>query len=176
MSSGSTHEDKRIGVILSLTGPAQFFGTEMKNGMDLANDEEKLNLFFEDSAGDVKTGISAYRKLKDIDGIDAAIVAISGVAGGVIPVAESDKIPVIQTLVSAKKISDSDYSFRYFTSAEQEAPIMARFASENLKLKNVAVINVNDDYGRAYASLFKENVEASGGKVSVIETFEKKGR
>ena len=32
-----------IGAVLPLTGPAQFFGEEMKKGMDLANQDTKIN-------------------------------------------------------------------------------------------------------------------------------------
>jgi len=164
----------KVGVILSLTGPASFFGQEMKNGMELANKDAKIDFLYEDSAGDVKTGISAYRKLKDVNNIKSVIVAISSVAGGVIPVAEQDKLPIIQTLVSAQKISNSQYSFRFFTSAEQEAPIMAKYANDSLKLKNVAILNVSDDYGKTYANVFKDSFEKLGGNVSVVESFDKK--
>ena len=162
-----------VGVVLSLTGPAQYFGEETKKGMDLANQDGSVNFVFEDSRSDATTAISAYNKLKTLNNIQAIILSLSNVANAVVPIAEKDKMFSVQNLVSARKVA-GEMSVRYFTSAEQEAPIMANFAISNLKLTRVAVLSSTDEYGKTYAEVFKTTFENAGGHIVANEGYDKK--
>ena len=162
-----------IGAILSLSGPAQYFGEETKKGMDLANQDGAVNFVYEDSQSDAATAISAYNKLKLDNNIQAVILSLSNVASAVIPITEKDKMFSLQTLVSARKVQ-GDMSIRYFTSAEQEAPIMAKLAKNNLNLSKVALLASTDEYGKTYAEVFKTTFESLGGKIVINESYDKK--
>jgi ABC-type branched-subunit amino acid transport system substrate-binding protein len=116
------HDNLAVGAVLSLSGPAQYFGEETKKGMDLANEDKAVNLIYEDSRSDATAAISAYNKLKAQDNIKAVILSLSNVANAVVPLAEKDQMFSVQNLVSARKVQ-GDMSVRFFTSAEQEAPI-----------------------------------------------------
>jgi branched-chain amino acid transport system substrate-binding protein len=164
-----------VGAILSLTGPAQYFGEETKKGMDLANQDGAVNFVYEDSLSDASSAISAYNKLKSQDNIQAVILSLSNVANAVVPITEKDKMFSLQTLVSARKVQ-GDMSIRYFTSAEQEAPIMAKFAINNLKLNRVALLGSTDEYGQTYAEVFKTVFESMGGKIVINESYDKKSQ
>lgn len=170
---GPQNNNVAVGAILSLTGPAQYFGEETKKGMDLANYDGAVNFIYEDSRSDATTAISAYNKLKSQDKIQAVVLLLSNVANAVIPITEKDKMFSVQTLVSAKKIQ-GEMAIRYFTSAEQEAPIMAEFAKNNLKLQTVALLASTDDYGKTYAEVFKTTFENLGGKIVLNESYDKK--
>jgi branched-chain amino acid transport system substrate-binding protein len=162
-----------VGVVLSLSGPAQYFGEETKKGMDLANQNGLVNFVYEDSRSDATTAISAYSKLKSQDNIKAVILSLSNVANAVVPLAEKDQMFSVQNLVSARKVQ-GDMSVRFFTSAEQEAPIMANFAAGNLKLSKIAVLASTDEYGKTYAEVFKTTFENAGGNVVINESYDKK--
>jgi branched-chain amino acid transport system substrate-binding protein len=162
-----------IGSILSLTGPAQYFGEETKKGMDLANQDGAVNFVYEDSKSDTASAISAYNKLKSTNNIQAVILSLSNVANAIVPLTEKDKIFSVQNLVSAKK-TQGEMTVRYFTSAEQEAPIMANFAVTNLKLNKVSILASTDEYGKTYAEVFKTTFESLGGKVMANESYDKK--
>lgn len=159
-----------VGAILPLTGPAQFFGEEMKKGMDLSNQDLKVNLVYEDSQSNTNSAISAYQKLKSQNNLGAVIMSLSSVANAVVPIAEKDGVFSMQTIVSARKVQ-GDMSIRYFTSAEQEAPIMANFANKSLKLNKIAILSSNDDYGKTYAEVFKNTTENAGGTIVTVEVF-----
>lgn len=162
-----------VGAILSLSGPAQYFGEETKKGMDLANQDGSVNFIYEDSRSDASTAISAYNKLKLEHNVQAVVLSLSNVANAVIPLTEKDKIFSMQTLVSARKVQ-GDMSVRYFTSAEQEAPIMADFAVNKLHLSKIAILSSTDEYGKTYAEVFKNTVEKNGGEVVISESYDKK--
>jgi branched-chain amino acid transport system substrate-binding protein len=162
-----------IGAILSLTGPAQYFGEETKKGMDLANQDGAVNFIYEDSRSDATTAVSGYNKLKAQDNVKAVILSLSNVAEVLVPLSEKDKMFSVQNLVSARKVQ-GDMSVRFFTSAEQEAPIMANFAKNTLRLNSVAILASTDAYGKTYAEVFKTIFEAAGGKVVINESYDKK--
>jgi branched-chain amino acid transport system substrate-binding protein len=173
VSNRTRSDTPSIGVILSLTGPAQYFGEETKKGMDLANQNNDVNFVFEDSRSDATAAISAYNKLKSQNDIKAVILSLSNVANAVVPITEKDKMFSLQNLVSARKVA-GEMSIRYFTSAEQEAPIMATFAANNLKLTKVALLASTDDYGKTYAEVFKNTFENAGGEIAISESYDKK--
>jgi branched-chain amino acid transport system substrate-binding protein len=172
-SPNATQSKMPVGVILSLTGPAQYFGEETKKGMDLANQGNEVNFVFEDSRSDATTAVSAYNKLKSQNNIKAVILSLSNVANAVVPITEKDKMFSVQNLVSARKVA-GEMSVRYFTSAEQEAPIMAGFAVNNLKMKKVAILASTDEYGKTYAEVFRNTFENAGGSVVESESYDKK--
>jgi branched-chain amino acid transport system substrate-binding protein len=167
------HNNVAVGAILSLSGPAQYFGEETKKGMDLANQDGGVNFVYEDSRSDATTAVSGYNKLKAQDNVKAVILSLSNVAEVLVPLSEKDKIFSVQNLVSARKVQ-GDMSVRFFTSAEQEAPIMASFAKNTLKLTDVAILASTDAYGKTYTEVFKTTFETAGGKVLISESYDKK--
>jgi len=93
-------ETIKIGAILPLSGKYGYIGGYMAEGLEMAKDEinssgsvngRKLEIVYEDSLADTKTGISAYQKLARIDGVNVVFTTISGVSLGIAPLAEEDK-------------------------------------------------------------------------------------
>jgi len=157
--------------ILSQTGPASFFGEELTNGMSLANETAKLNIKYSDSQSLPAVGASAFQQAIAVSKPDIAVVAVSSIAGAIMPIAIQNQIPVLQTLVSASKIAaQSPYTFRYFTSGEQESPIAAKIMLDVLKVKKVAVLYINDEYGLSYFNALKLALEPKGVTV-ISENF-----
>ncbi len=162
----------RIGAIIPLSGTTAFFGTEFKNGFDLANKIYKLDISIEDSKSTPADGVSALQKLIVTNNPDIVIPILSSISAAVTPVALEKKIVVFQSLTSANDIAaQSPYVFRYFTSGAQEAPIMSELASEKLGAKTAYVIYQNDEYGLAYANAFKKDFESRGGSLLSMDGF-----
>ena len=159
---------------MPLTGPAAFLGEELNNGMQLANKEVNLNLIVEDSQTDPKQGVTSFNKLVSVDKINVGIVAVSSIAEAIMPIAKEKEIPIVQTLVSASNVAaTSPYVFRYFTSGEQEAPIMAKFAVDNLSVKNVSILYLDGEYGLSYKTSFTDSLKDLGGDVISEEIFQR---
>jgi len=120
---GKKSKDYKIGAILPLTGSASYLGKNIQKGMELAQEEINnagginsvpLNIIFEDSMNDPKTGVSSYEKLVNNKSLNAIIVAMSTVTNAIIPLAKRDKIPLLCTAVSASGISkQSQWVFRF---------------------------------------------------------------
>jgi branched-chain amino acid transport system substrate-binding protein len=79
-----------IGAIFPLSGDAQRIGSMKKDGAELAVEEinadggingAKLAVIYEDSQAKAQTGISAFRKLVDVDRVPVIMSAMSGWSG-----------------------------------------------------------------------------------------------
>jgi ABC-type branched-subunit amino acid transport system substrate-binding protein len=98
----------RIGVIASLTGFAAQYGQAVVDGIKSAQpnvgDQVRVRLFIEDDQSQVSKALSAYRKLRSIDKIDA-LIGGSWWANGIVKVVERDGIPFI----SCETMYDKDF-------------------------------------------------------------------
>lgn len=173
----------KIGAILPQTGSAASTGEWCRNGMEVAAAEinggggvngRPLQIVYEDSQNDQKTGISAFRKVVSVENVPVAVVAMSGVANGILPIAQEDKVTLFTTVVSLPNFPQrSEWAFRYHISGDQEAQKMAAFAHKLMDGGRVAVLYINDEFGRSTAQAFEHAFQAQGGQVAVSEPYEK---
>jgi branched-chain amino acid transport system substrate-binding protein len=140
--------------------------------MDLANGNGAHDISYQDSESTPAKGTSAFQQALAVQKPDIAVVALSAVANAIMPIAIENKVPVVQTLSSASKIAaESPYTFRFFTSGEQEAPIAADIMINTLKVKKVAAIYMNDEYGLSYFNALKQSLESRGVTIVASETI-----
>lgn len=176
----------KIGAILPLTGNASLVGEYVKNGIDLAVDEinsksgikgKKIVILYGDSKNDPKEGISIFNKFISLAKVPTVISAMTSVTQAVTPIADSNKIVILATSVSASGITEnSPWLFRLFVTAENDATTMANFASDKLKYKRLGVLHVYDDFGLNFSKVFTSTFEnrKKGNKVVFSEGFDKK--
>lgn len=95
-------EDKKfqLGFTLPLTGPFAEFGSAVQNALKLAQDDEaplfeQVHVILEDDQYNAKNALSAFQKLKDVDGAGLILVWGNEPALAVAPVAESSHFPLI---------------------------------------------------------------------------------
>ena len=170
----------KIGAVLPLTGPAATFGEVFKNALQLSTEEinekggingKSVKLIIEDSAGDPKTGVSAFKKLMAIEKPKIVVTTVSSIALALAPFAIENKV-VLFAEVSHPKVSGiSPYVFRHSKTALQDAELLAGYIQNTLQLKRVSILTVNDDYGEAMNNGLKENLT----QVKIIKnlTFDK---
>ena len=181
MSKVNKPEPYKIGAILPLSGNAAQYGEWAKNGISLAVDEinsksgiksKKIEIIYEDDAADAKKGIAATNKLITVNKVKVIIGAIpSSVTLAIAPICEKNKIVLISPGSSSPAITNAgDYIFRNWPSDDFEGEAMAKYAIEK-KIKNVAILHINNEYGLGIADVFKREYSKLGGKVLVIETY-----
>ncbi|MCC6932701.1 MAG: penicillin-binding protein activator [Deltaproteobacteria bacterium] len=162
----------KVGAILPLSAMGSFPGIELKNGIELCK-PKNITIIFEDSQANPTTGVTAFNKLVNADDIKLAITAFSGVTKAIIPIANNRKIPLLTTVVSSSNVlkETGGNAWRYFSSGEQEAPIMAKLAAEKLRISKASIIYSENDYGISYRDAFQTAFEAHGGKVVSMQSY-----
>lgn len=144
MTSCNTREDNvvRVGVILPLSGNAASYGIECKNGIEMSNIKDSLGIeyIFEDSKGDPKTAIAAYKKLSSINHVDYILGDMfSSTTLAVAPLADKDEMILISPTASSREISKgSIYTLSVFPSEVYESKLIANFAIG--KYQKIAVL------------------------------------
>jgi branched-chain amino acid transport system substrate-binding protein len=173
----------KIGAILTLSGDAAPYGESAKNAIEMAVNEinnnrllknKKLSVVYEDDQLDPKTGVNAFRKLVEINKVSAIIGPLtSSVALAIAPVANEKKIVLLSPSASSPLITNAgDYIFRNVASDEYETKVMAKYATDVLKVKRVGIIYINNDFGVGYKEYFSKYFRQKGGEVPIAETYE----
>jgi len=172
----------RIGCITILTGEGATYGKETKQGIDLAIEEvnesgilgnRKIEVIYEDSRLDAKTGTQAINKLINVDRTPIIIGAFSSrVTLAIAPIAERAKTVLLSASATADAIKDAgDYIFRIVPPNRTQGTKAAEFALDGLGKETVAVYHVNDEYGVSLAAEFRKAYEGMGGKILFYEAF-----
>jgi branched-chain amino acid transport system substrate-binding protein len=173
----------KIGAVLPLTGEFAKYGDSAKKGIQLAIEEinesgginkDSLVIVFEDDQANPTKAVSALQKLISFDKVPAVIGAMpSSGTLAMAPIAEKNKVVLLSPMSTAPKITDSgDYIFRNCTSDNFEGQIMGEYATNQMKLKDFALLYIKNDYGIGLKDVFKATVEKAGGKILAEEGFE----
>jgi branched-chain amino acid transport system substrate-binding protein len=182
LSCNSNNEIIKIGTILPLSGDVAIYGKSIQNGMNLALDEYlkrnpnelKIEMIFEDSKADPKLAVNSFQKLSSIDKCKIVLGGFSSSEVlSIAPIAEKNKIVLISPTASSPSITEAgDYIFRTTPSDNFDGEIMAKFAYNELHLKNVAIIYANNDYGQGISKVFISKFKNLGGEISIEKSFE----
>jgi branched-chain amino acid transport system substrate-binding protein len=174
---GNKPESIRIGVYAALTGTTATFGQSTQKGVDLAVDQanagggvlgKQISVRYEDDQGRPEEAQTVVTKLINQDRVVAVIgenASSRTLAAG--PVAQSAKIPMITPSSTNPRVTEvGDYIFRVCFIDPFQGLVMARFAANNLKVRNVAILqDIKNDYSVGLSEVFRNNFQKLGGKI-----------
>ena len=179
---GPSEDDAyRIGVMESLTGPGESYGTVANQAKQMAADEindaggidgRPLELVVEDSQCSAQGAVAAYRKLTGVDGVRIILGAsCSGATLGAAPLAEADGVVLFSGLSSNPDIAKAgDYIFR-----TQISDVEVGIGTGNLLwddgIRRLATITESTDYAEGVRRTTVEQFEKRGGEVVAAERF-----
>jgi ABC-type branched-subunit amino acid transport system substrate-binding protein len=140
----------KVGLIAGLSGQYAEIGESVRDGLVLSlKDAENIELIVEDSGFDPVKGLSAYKKLVEVDKVDIIVGADSLSLPGITPLLEEDNIPYIQLFES--NLHEEDNLFQIMPFSYPLFTQLAEAASD--RYDSVALVyNGSSD-------LFIENVE-----------------
>jgi branched-chain amino acid transport system substrate-binding protein len=167
----------KIGEFASLTGKEAAFGQSSHKGTLLAIDElnaaggvlgRKLEFIFEDNRSTPGESATIVKKLISRDKVVAVLGEVaSGRSLEAAPICQDNKIPMISPSSTNPKVTEQgDYIFRVCFIDPFQGTVMATFAKNTLKVRNVAIFSdVGAPYSVGLAQFFKENFTANGGNI-----------
>jgi branched-chain amino acid transport system substrate-binding protein len=174
--------DLRIGAILPLTGDAAVWGQNVKKGIDLALAElnaaggvrgRQLFVVYEDSQGLPRIAVTALNKMIDADHVPAIIgdVASSSVLS-MAPIAEKQQVVLLSPGASNADITTAgQFVFRNWHSDSAEGKYLANVAHDRLQKRRLAIIYVNNAYGKGLEQVFSKRFKDLGGTIATSEAF-----
>ena len=171
----------RIGVMESLTGPGETYGTVANQAKQMAADEineaggidgRMLELVIEDSKCGAQDAIAAYNKLTDVDGVKIILgTSCSSAMLGAAPLAEADGVVLFSGLASNPDIANAgDYIFR-----TQISDIQVGIDTGNSLwadgIRELATITETTDYAEGVRRTTVAQFEQRGGRVVAEERY-----
>ena len=171
----------RIGVMESLTGPGETYGTVANQAKQMAVDEinaaggidgRKLELVVEDSKCNAQDSITAYKKLTAADGVKIILgTSCSGAMLGAAPRAEEDGVVLFSGLATNPDIAEAgDYIFRTSMSDAQLGIDTGNLLWAD-GIRTLATINETTDYAEGVRRESVAQFEKRGGQVVAEERY-----
>ena len=177
----------KLGVIQPITGAIAYGGQAAANGHKLAvkeinesggitvnGEKYKIELLIEDSKGVPKESAAATTKLIFNDNVPLIMgdfTSSSTFASA--EIANREGVPIFSPLSSAAKLTTSgfEYFFRGRVTTHNNLDGAAKFFAD-LGHKKIAMLAINDDWGRGDTTLFPPAWEKLGVEVTAIEYFD----
>lgn len=172
-----------IGEYGSLTGTTATFGISTKNGVEMATDEvnkaggvlgKKVRVIVEDDQGKPEEAQTVVTKLVNKDRVISVIGEVASSRSlAAAPVCQQNRIPMITPSSTNPRVTQiGEYIFRVCFIDPFQGLVMAKFASNTLKLKNVAILrDIRNDYSVGLADVFIENFKKMGGNIVADESY-----
>lgn len=181
--SGKKNDTIKIGGIAPLSGGVAVYGTECKNGIDLAVEEinaaggingQKIEFICEDDEGDSAKSVNAYKKLVTKDRVKVIIGSLtSGCTMAITNLAQAQKVVQIAPAATAVAITDAgNYVFRACYTDPFQGKIGGKFAYENLGTKKAAILyDIGNDYSVGLTDNFTAEYTFMGGSIVSKESY-----
>jgi branched-chain amino acid transport system substrate-binding protein len=172
-----------VGEFGSLTGTTATFGISTKNGIDMAIDSvnkaggvlgKQVRVIVEDDQGRPEEAQTVVTKLINSDRVLAVLGEVASSRSlAAAPVAQQNQIPMISPSSTNPKVTEvGDYIFRVCFIDPFQGLVMAKFATNTLKVKNVAILrDIKNDYSVGLADVFIENFRKMGGTIVADESY-----
>lgn len=165
----------RVANVLELSGPGATAGTNFRNGVELAIKEINaaggiLGRKIQSSTLDTQSNPGVAKGLTQ-RAVDDGVFAVFGpVFSGSIMVSMSEtqraEVPnFIGGEAAAITQKGNPYVFRTSFTQDLAMPKVARYIAQDLKARTVAVVYVNNDFGKGGRDAIHKSLEANGVKV-----------
>jgi branched-chain amino acid transport system substrate-binding protein len=173
-----------LGVVLPLSGPVAFYGTEARDGILLALDEinaaggllgKQLTLIIEDDEGNAEKSVNAFTKLATRDKVSFVMgSSTSGATQAMTALAQQQKVILISPSATNTAVTRvGDYIFRTCFIDPFQGVVGADFAFDTLGARTAAVLyDAGADYNTGLAEAFRNQFEAIGGRVLADEAYQ----
>ncbi len=172
-----------LGVVTSLTGIQASFGNSTRNGIELALKEanaaggvkgKKLEIRVYDNQGKPEEAAQATTRLI---AQDKALLILGDVASSnslaMAEKAQAAGVPMITNAATNPAVTEKgDYIFRVCFIDPFQGAVLAKFARENLKTEQVAILQDNKSaYSIGLTEVFSQKFTELGGKITVTESY-----
>lgn len=163
-NKSSQPDSIKLGLMLPLSGDYAAAGQNMQKGMELAlevykkdNPNVSIDVVVEDDAYDVTKGLSAYKKLVDLDKVDVILMLSTPVIDAIHEDVVKRGLPIIQLGIQTVGVGD-DNIIQFSPAAEAPIGFLADYLGKDASFysKKVAVLYDNSPGQLVFFQVFKD--------------------
>jgi branched-chain amino acid transport system substrate-binding protein len=173
-----------VGAYLSLSGPDSTFGSDSKEGIELATAERNaaggvrgrpIRVLYEDDKSRTHEASQKVRQLIDRDHVVALLgeaASSRSLAGGLI--ANTSRVPMITPSSTAVEVTQGrEWVFRTCFTDDQQGRAAARFVLDQKKSRLALFYSAQDTYSSGLAKSFREELLRLGGTIVIDKGYPK---
>ncbi len=163
----------KVGVISPLSGAGAVYA-DLRDGLQLAADEvnarggvnkKKLELMVEDNHGKADEAVTAFEKIETRDRPLFFVSALSSLTVPITPLAAREKVILFALVAASPEITaGNEWIYRFYSGAEQEADAASTII-QNLHVKRLGVLYIDDNYGGPIYALAKQRLAKTGNTI-----------
>jgi len=182
---GKKSDEILVGAYLSLSGSDSTFGSDTREGIELAVEQvnakggvkgKKVKVLYEDDKSTTQEASQKVRQLIDRDKVIAILGEVASsrsLAGGLI--ANTSKVPMVTPSSTAVEVTKGrEYVFRTCFTDDAQGQVAARFVKNELKKNKVGVFYAaQDTYSSGLAKSFRDEFTKLGGTVAIDKGYQK---
>ncbi len=185
---GAPAADKKakltVAMVNPLTGDAATYGVSHKNGLEMALAEINkagwklkarmtIELLTHDDAGDPKQAAAGAQKFADMKSVLAIVGScLSSNTLAMVPITDKAKLPHSVVSSSTSKLSGmSKYFFRMAVQDDKIGGLMVQLSNEKFKPKKMALLYLNNDYGKGLLASIEPEMKKSGITMTSAQTY-----
>jgi branched-chain amino acid transport system substrate-binding protein len=184
LAACQTKRQVTVGAVLSLSGEGAYYGQAIRQGMDLAVlevnrsggiDGNALEILYRDSRSSPQEAAAAAGQLYDRQDVPLIVGAVlSSETLGIAPLAERRHKILLSPASSSPEITVAGkYIFRVYPSDTLEGAYMAQLATDELHLKRIKVLAIENAFGQGLAGVFRKALPPS--TASDLQTYPARG-
>lgn len=168
-----------IGCLLPLSGPYKLYGQRALNAIELAvslmqqaEQPVPIKLVIEDTASDDGKAVQGVRALAE--------AKVGAIIGPIITAAAAGReaqrlnIPLVAFTQKPGIPSIGDYIFRHFITPQNQVTSLVDHFVNQIGLRDFAILYPQEAYGKAFMSLFWDEVVRQGGRITGVEAYDPK--
>ena len=175
-------EKLTVAMVNPLTGDAATYGVSHKNGLEMAIAEinkaggikgQEIELVTHDDAGDPKQAAAGAQKFADMKSVLAVVGScLSSNTLAMVPITDKAKLPHSVISSSTPKLSGmSKYFFRMAVQDDKIGGLMVDLAQDKFKPKKIALLYLNNDYGKGLLASIEPQVKKYGVSMTSTQTY-----
>ncbi len=185
---GGAQDTIKIGFFAPITGPAAADGASAKHAVELGLKEvndtggikgKKVDLIIYDDRLNPQEAVAIANKLIEKDKVIGVVSgSYSGPTRVSAPIFQKAGMPMVAGYAvhpdvtwDSKEKKPNHFIFRNGFLGEIEGAAAAEFAVKNLKAKQISIISMDNDFGRAISSGFGERAEKLGAKILTKQMY-----
>jgi branched-chain amino acid transport system substrate-binding protein len=181
--TGKQPEEILIGAYGPLTGSMATQGISTQNGIDMAQDKankaggvlgRKIHVVIEDDRGIPEEAQTVVTRLITKYGVSAILgETTSSRTLAAAPIAQQSRVPMVTPDSTNPRVTKvGDYIFRTCFTDAFPSSLMAKFVSNNLSIKRLAILrDIRNDYSVDLADVFTQDFKKTDGIIVADESY-----
>jgi branched-chain amino acid transport system substrate-binding protein len=171
----------KIGSILPLTGGAAQYGQWIKKGLELGKEEinksggingKNLEIIYFDDQATPELSVLGMKELTEQKNVPLIFGSwASSCVLAQAPIAQQTRTVVMAEAVSPKIQQAGEYIFNIQPDARYYLKKLVPFVYNDLNIKNIFILAVENDFGLDQAETFKAYFESIGGRITNFQSF-----